>query len=449
MLSEPRVVTVSQVTDYLRLLVEGDAFLSNLWVEGDVSNVFLSRAGHLYFTLGDGESSLKAVAFRASAMRVQHAVTEGAHLVVGGRASVYGRDGNCQIYVDYADSSGMGAHALALARLRALLEAEGLFDVDRKRPLPAFPRRIAVVTSPSGAVIHDIQTVLRRRFPLAELLIAPAQVQGNGAVDSLLQGLDLVLEDGRADLVIFARGGGSAEDLAAFNDERLARAVFACPIPVISAIGHETDFSILDEVADLRAPTPTAAAELATPDIADLAFDLVDARERASRTVLHALTMKRFDIDQAVQRLDRSSPLSVLTRHRERLSTDRQRLASSLGNHVIQARGDARLDRIRLSNARLRVIDRQVADIGQVRERVNYLFAGRMQQARASLDVNMARLHEMNPVALLGRGFAVVTDGDGRVIDSIASIGPGQAIRAVVRDGTIRANVTDVQPGIA
>jgi exodeoxyribonuclease VII large subunit len=336
--------------------------------------------------------------------------------------------------------------ALELARLRAQLETEGLFDQSRKRPLPVFPRRIAVVTSPTGAVIHDIQTVLRRRFPLADLLVSPAQVQGDAAVNSLLNALDLVAADGTADLVIVARGGGSAEDLSAFNDERLARAAFAFPIPVISAIGHETDYSILDDVADLRAPTPTAAAELATPDIADLALDLLDSRDRLFRMLLLLLERRRHDLDQTIQRLDRSSPVAVLVRNRERLAVDLSRLRIGVLALVRAGQMEHRVQTVRLRGAGLRICERQRNDINTLSDSLRSAFQIGFDVKRSSLQVAAARIQEMNPTGLLERGFSVLTNSSGHLIDSTAGIAAGDSIRAVVRDGTIWADVTAVQP---
>ena len=460
------MVSVSQVADYLRLLTEGDAFLSNLLVQGDVTDVFLSRAGHLYFTLSDGLSSLKAVAFRNVAIRVQHLVTTGAALTVGGRVTVYARDQTCQIYVEFVDSTGIGGHALALARLRSQLQADGLFEYDRKRQLPAFPRTIGVVTSPQGAVIHDIQTVLRRRFPLVHLVVAAANVQGPGSVDSLIMALDTLINDGRADLIIIARGGGSAEDLSSFNDERLARAVFASPIPVMSAIGHETDFTILDEVADVRAPTPSAAAELATPDIADFAFDLIDARDRMIQTAFRIVTRNRSDLLQAAQRLDRASPSFVLAQHRSRVADAGQRLRSAVDRRLHDAMADCRVVFVQLNSAGVRVFDRQRIDLAGASPLLRELSRAGLRALRASfredqqrlghgsrrfliasyaeLEIQKSALAQLNPASVLNRGFALLTDTDNVVIRGVADVRAGTSIRATVRDGTIAADVTGV-----
>jgi exodeoxyribonuclease VII large subunit len=461
---QAQVVSVTQVNEYLRLLVESDSFLANIWVEGDVTNLSRPGKGHIYFTLSDGNSSLRAMVWRNNAARIQHAITEGARIVAGGRISVYSASGQCQLYVDYADISGAGVQALALARLRAQLEADGLFDAVRKRPLPDFPRTIGVVTSSTGAVIHDIQTVLRRRFPFARLLVSPAQVQGAGAVDSLIAALDLLVKDRQADVIIIARGGGSAEDLSAFNDERLARAVYAAPIPVVSAIGHETDVCILDDVADMRAPTPSAAAELISPDIADFAFSLIDARERLGHLLRSAVGQRQSDLIQAEQRLDRANPSTTLKQHRALLAEQLLRLSSGAQRHLRAAQADCRLTSVKLQGAGVRVVDLQRIDLAGTRSRLSdpvrtALLAGQaglnhdrqrlgsasrayLAASSADLQILGAGLSRLNPTAVLDRGFAVVSL-NGQTVSSIGHVRPDDRIRALVRDGTISASVTE------
>jgi exodeoxyribonuclease VII large subunit len=461
---QQQIVSVTQVNEYLRLLVESDAFLSNLWVEGDVTNVSRPGKGHIYFSLSDGAASIRAMVWRNNAARIQHVIAEGSRIVAGGRLSLYVASGQCQLYVDHADASGAGVQALALARLRAHLEADGLFDFARKRALPPFPRTVGVVTSPTGAVIHDIQTVLRRRFPFAHLLISPAQVQGAGAVDSLLAALDLLLQDGRSDVIIIARGGGSAEDLSAFNDERLARATFASTRPIISAIGHETDISILDEVADLRAPTPSAAAELVSPDVADFAFDLIETRERMTAFLREVVRQRRLDLAQADQRVDRASPNLLFQQHRARLAEQRLRLSSAAHRHLRAAQSECRLVSVQLKGSGVRVIDRQRIDLASTgakladpahstllaaqarlnHDRLQLKTASRafLTASSADLDVLAAGLARLNPDAVLNRGFAILSHG-GATVASVEQVRPDDVIRARVRDGTISANVTE------
>lgn len=463
-----RIVSVSEVTEYLRILTESDPFLSDVWIEGDVTKSFVSKAGHLYFSVSDGVSTINAIAFRANASRMQHVVLVGHRLVVGGRISVYTKDGTCQLNADYADATGMGVQALELARLRARLEAEGLFEPARKRPLPAFPRAIGVATSPAGAVIQDIKTVLRRRFPFTHLLVAPCQVQGDRSPESVASAIDLLVADGRAQVIIVARGGGSAEDLAGFNDERIARAAFACPVPVVSAIGHEIDYCILDDVADLRAPTPTAAAELCTPDVADFALEIIDAKDRLTRTTMMIVRGNRSEHEQAFQRVDRSSPYARIVAERRFVAETHQRTARGLRNRLAVERVTHQHWRIRLRSAGLRLVDQQRISIVADRNRFDiwrsaafqskldeiptrrelFLRGARRQLERRASDLRVleAKLFGLDPVAVLGRGFSRLTDERGVTISSIQHVSPGAHLDAHLNDGTIHADVIEATP---
>ena len=264
------MLSVTQLNDYLKMWMDGDRVLSNLFVRGEISNLSLPRSGHLYFTLKDEEGQVRSVMFRTYAGRLPFRPEDGMKVIAHGRVSVYGPSGQYQLYVDDLQPDGAGALALRYEQLKRRLEAEGLFDEARKKPLPAMPMRIGVITSPSGAAVHDLQNVLGRRFPLAEMILFPSAVQGAEAPEQLTLGIQFFAASELVDVIIIGRGGGSAEDLWAFNDEGLARAIADCPIPVISAVGHESDFTICDFVADRRAPTPSAAAELAVPDMGEL-----------------------------------------------------------------------------------------------------------------------------------------------------------------------------------
>ena len=463
-----RVVTVSQVVEYLRILTESDSFLGRLWVEGEVSEVFVSRSAHLYFSLTDGNAKIKGVAYRNVAMRVQHVLTAGASVTVSGRATVYAPRAEFQIVAEFADSSGVGILALEYQRLRAKLEADGLFDPARKRPLPEFPRVIGVVTSPGGAVIHDIQTVLRRRFPLVELIVSPAQVQGAGAPDSIRRAFDHLLEDGRAEVIIIARGGGSAEDLSAFNDENLARMAFASPVPVVSAIGHETDFSLLDDVADLRAPTPTAAAELCTPDIAEFSLQIVEFEDRMGRAIDLHLRRAQSALNEEVQRLDRSTPDVAIARCRTNIVELERRLNVVITGRTMRARSALDLEQTRLHHLGLRRFDNLRTDLAARRLVLGSLVLGRVAEAnlacqnshvrldnawstvvasrRQSLLFATSRLRDLSPRSVLHRGYSVLLDGQGELVASIAQTRSGAAIQAIVEDGTIQGTVTSTVP---
>ncbi len=262
-----KIHSVAEVTRYLRELLETDSLLADIWVSGEVSNLSESAAGHLYFTLKDEASQLRCVFFRP---KLAITVENGAAVITHGRISIYEVSGALQLYVDLVQPEGVGILHLEFERLKSKLEEEGLFEPARKRTLPQFPKRIGVVTSPTGAVFHDIANIIGRRYPLVELVLSPTLVQGDGAADGIVQALQDLNDMEDIDLVILARGGGSLEDLWAFNEEKVARAIYASKAPVISGVGHETDFTIADFVADMRAPTPSAAAELAVPDCAEL-----------------------------------------------------------------------------------------------------------------------------------------------------------------------------------
>ena len=392
------VVSVGMVTSYIRDLLDGDDVLSDAWIEGEVSNLFRAQSGHCYFVLKDAESQLKCVLFRHSIQRQRYGPRDGEHVSVHGRIGVYEREGAFQLYVDLVQPAGIGIAALQLARLRQQLEAEGLFDPARKRPLPVAPRTIAVVTSGDGAVWHDIQTVISRRYPLVHLLLAPTAVQGDAAPLSIVAALEAVGHDGRADLVIVARGGGSAEDLGAFNDERVARAVYACPIPVVSAIGHETDHSIVDDVADVRVPTPSAAAELCVPDVREIGERLAEYRLRLGRVVTDDVASARRSSTILTRQLAHRHPAERIARHRRDLSGLRRISGSS---------------------------HRQI-----------------LNQTRSAVAERRVLLAALDPMAVLGRGFAFVTHGEtGAAVTGIGALAGGDPIVVRLLDGVLGARV--------
>ena len=297
---------VSQVTAYLRELLAYDDVLADIWIEGEVSNLRRPGSGHAYFTLRDSQSSIRGVLFRNS-RGLEH-LQDGAAVVAHGRVSLYEVRGDLQLIADVIQPEGIGELQMRLEQLTLQLEREGLFDPSRKRSLPEFPRRIGVVTSPTGSVWHDIQSVIGRRWPLVELLIAPAMVQGDGATPTIVEALASLNSEPDVDMIIVARGGGSLEDLWPFNEESVARAVFASATPVVSAIGHETDFTICDMVADVRAPTPSAAAELAVPDREDMLARVIGAAQVIENTVAGRIDRERDDVDTLTSRVERSVP---------------------------------------------------------------------------------------------------------------------------------------------
>ena len=391
----PEVYPVHQVTRYLRELIEANRHLSDIWVSGDVINLTRASSGHVYFTLGDGGGALRCVLFRNRNLQQQHQLAEGTSVVVYGSLSVYEQRGELSLIVEFVQPEGVGALAAEFERLRASLEAEGLLAAERKRPLPAFPQRVGIVTSPTGAVLHDVIDVLGRRWPLARLVLAPARVQGEGAAALIADALRRLGEE-RPDVIILARGGGAAEDLWPFNEERVSRAIYASPVPVISAIGHETDTTLADLVADVRAPTPSAAAELAAPDRAEVVQRLGMLARRADTALTRRLTAARDRAAGRTMALDTALPdlAAALRRIEERTGAARRALEVSLA----------------------RTGERTAAVTG--------------------------RLATLSPLATLDRGYAVVTREDGSVVSSAATLQPGDAVQLRLRDGSRAARVT-------
>lgn len=375
-----RVHSVAEITGYLRGLLEADDLLADIWVSGEVSSLSQSAAGHLYFTLKDEASQLRCVLFNHA--RLPITIENGMAVVAHGRISIYEVTGALQLYVDTVQPEGMGLLYLEFERLKAKLQEEGLFATERKREIPIFPRRIGIVTSPDGAVLHDIVNIITRRYPLAELLLCPTPVQGDGAVPGIVRAFDSLNTVDDIDVVILARGGGSMEDLQAFNQEAVARAVCGSRAPVISGVGHETDFTIADFVADLRAPTPSAAAELAVPSRDELDAQLISFGRGLSATLS-----------------------GMLDRYRQRVD-DAARLAGT------------RLDNI----------------------------AGRCKEG---LLMQELALDSLNPLATLGRGYALVQHaGNGEVVSSIAQVERGDAIEIKVSDGQFGGRVSGSKKGL-
>ncbi len=317
------IYEVSQVTAYLRELLAYDDVLADVWIEGEVSNLRRPGSGHAYFTLRDSQSSLRGVLFRNS-RGLEH-LQDGAAVVAHGRVSLYEVRGDLQLIADIIQPEGVGELQMRLERLTLQLEREGLFDPSRKRPLPGFPKRIGVVTSPTGSVWHDIQSVIGRRWPLVELLIAPAMVQGDGAAPTIVEAIAALNAEPDVGVIIIARGGGSLEDLWPFNEESVARAVFASSTPVVSAIGHETDFTICDMVADLRAPTPSVAAELVVPDRAEMSARVIGAAQTMDNAIATRIGQASDDAAALLSRVGRAAPeLDSLRIHVDDLLQDAQ-----------------------------------------------------------------------------------------------------------------------------
>lgn len=387
--------TVSELTEYIKELFEIDFRLRDVEVIGEISNFTRARSGHLYFTLKDETAQLKCVMWRTATERLRFDPQDGDAVLLHGRVSVYEASGVYQLYADRMEPEGRGGLALAFERLKEILAAEGLFDSDHKKPLPAFPSKIGLVTSADAAALRDILNVLQRRDPLVSVLLAPTLVQGEDAPRQIVRALQWL--DGRddIDLIIVARGGGSIEDLWAFNDEQVARAIYAAHHPIISGVGHETDFTIADFVADLRAPTPSAAAELAVPDLSELSEWLDVKSDRLAALTTSLIEQARWRLQGQLQSLSFLSPASRIDGNLQRVDTQQMRLENAI-------------DRI-------------------------------LERSRAALSKTESHLEAVNPQATLARGYAIVRRKDGPIVSSVLQVASGDSLEIQVADGSFDA----------
>ena len=397
----PPVLSVADLTRYLRQLFEGDDVLADVWVSGEISNLSRPASGHIYFTLKDAQAALRCVIWKSAALRLRQDLQNGQAIEAHGSIGIYEAGGNYQLYIDTLRPAGEGALYQEFLRLKDQLEAEGLFDLERKRPIPAAPQRIGLVTSPTGAALQDMLNTLRRRYPLAQVILAPCPVQGVEAPPEIVAALQrLAALPQPPDVILAARGGGSLEDLWAFNDARVVRAIAASPIPVITGVGHETDTTLADYAADLRAPTPTAAAVLATHDVADLAADLRLLARRLAEAAASDLQARRATQTMLTHRLGRLSPAI-------RLRTDRQQV-----------------DMLSL--------------------RLGRAAASHLQTRRAGQRALGARLAALNPQAVLARGYAILTTSAGQILRRAAEAAPGQHLTARLSAGALDLTVNHI-----
>lgn len=440
----PQPLSVSELTEQIRFLLEGR--FRGVLVEGEISNLTQASSGHLYFTLKDSQAQIRAVMFRAAASRLAFRPEQGMEVVVRGSLGVYGPRGEYQLQATQLDPKGVGALQLAFEQLRNRLEQEGLFEAHHKQKLPFLPRKIGVVTSPTGAVIHDMKTVLHRRFPGLPLLLHPAAVQGDRAVPELLAGLEYFAQNHAAlgvDVVIIGRGGGSLEDLWAFNDERLARAIFAMPLPTISAVGHETDFTIADFVADLRAPTPSAAMEAAVPKRADLLYTVGEFHGRLLRGVERIRNQAKQRLEQTEHRL--SSPERAIAYYQQRVDDLDARLRASL-SHGLERSG-LRVQQADHSLQLLHPVQRvqqQRPHVTQLQERLQQALLRRLEQSRQHLNLQAEALQHLSPLAQLQRGYAMVRTPERRPLRSAQDLQAGDPLEVHLPDGTVHAEVRSI-----
>ncbi len=397
-MNAPKILTVSQLNFYLKSLFDNDPHLQFLMLEGEISNLTDHySSGHIYFSLKDSKSVVRAVMFSYAAKKLKFRPENGLKVLVRGRVALYEPTGQYQVYVEDMQPDGIGALSLQFEQLKEKLSKEGLFDASHKKPIPAFPETIGIITSPTGAAVRDIFNVLSRRYPCADIVMCPVLVQGENAAPQLTQAINKFSDNKIADVIIIGRGGGSIEDLWAFNDENLARAIYNCETPVISAVGHETDFTICDFVSDLRAPTPSAAAELAVPDSAELLENLSAQRQYVDSIVSKKISDSQKSLDNSTRLINAYSPQRLIDEY------------------------DKNLDALsrRMKNVSETLIDNKIKNLLET----------------------ASKLSALNPVAVLMRGYSYTTDEKGEAVNSIKNVKNGDNITVTVSDGEISAVV--------
>ncbi len=396
------VYTVSQVNSYIKHLFDEDFALGMISIKGEVSNCKYHSSGHIYFTLKDSGAGITAVMFAGNRKNLGFDVRDGMQVIATGSVSVYEKEGKYQLYVRQMIDDGQGDLFRRFEALKKELDEMGMFDAAYKKPVPKYAMRIGVVTSPTGAAIRDIVNIATRRNPYVQLILCPALVQGEGAIASIVQGINR-LEQESVDVIIVGRGGGSIEDLWAFNEEEVARAIFACPIPIISAVGHETDVTISDYVADMRAPTPSAAAELAVFDYRDFLQDLSHVQERMGQMMRNQLERKKILLENMSLRMERLQPLRVLAEYKQRLEMEKKQMKDCMDK--------------------------------------------RLQFEKQRLQLAAQRLHGLSPLTKLESGFSYVTNEQKKNIKSVHQVESGEIITIAVSDGQMDAKILEVRDG--
>lgn len=423
MAENTNALTVTSLNEYIKRVIDADSFLSGVLVKGEISNFVYHRTGHLYFTLKDENSLIKSVMFSFSASKLKFMPENGMKVIVHGRVAAFTRDGTYNLYCDRMEPDGIGALYVAYEQLKKKLEAEGLFAQERKRPLPKIPTRIGVITSPTGAAVRDIINVVTRRFKYAKIVLYPSLVQGESAPAQLISGVKYFNENKAADVIILGRGGGSIEDLWAFNDEGLARVVAASQIPIISAVGHETDFTICDFVADRRAPTPSAAAEIAVPDTVELMRKINNITGRMELLLYESIKRKSEKLSMLAKSKVLTDPIYMLDEKRARLLSSALMLEGNMRQYL-----SVKENRLAAISPRLDAsMTRQIAD---------------KKNEFVSLT---SKLEALNPLSVLSRGFSAVFGDDGKLVKSSTELKVGDNIGLRLKDGEVRASVTSVE----
>ncbi len=442
------MLTVSELTRRIRSSLE-DQFPS-VWVEGEISNLRCPSSGHQYFTLKDRASQVRAVLFRRQAERLKFALQDGLEVLVSGRLTVYEPRGDYQLLIEAVEPKGIGALQLAFMQLKAKLEAEGVFHVSRKQPLPAFPERIGVVTSPVGAAIHDLLTIVHRRWPIAQIVIAPVAVQGSEAVGQIVRAIEMFNQVsppvGTVDVLIVGRGGGSLEDLWAFNEERVVRAIAASRIPLVSAVGHETDVTLADLTADCRAPTPSAAAELVTPDCMVMKEQVRNARNRLARSLKSEIAVLSVRVQKASRRLP--EPRLMIGHYVQRVDELERQLYQNVTYWCrnIQLQLLQHQSAIREANP-LSTIQRKQTWVIDLKRHMVQGIQNSVLLRRHQTTLSISQLHQLSPLAVLARGYSIVRDvRHGKVLKKSTDTEVGAEVHATLSEGELVCRVQHIHP---
>ncbi len=422
--SDNTVLSVKALNDFVKRIVEGNSYLSSVNIRGEISNFTNHyKSGHFYFSVKDEEAQVRCVMFSSYASKLSFVPKDGMMVTVHGRVSMFVRDGQFIFYADKLIADGVGDLYLKFEETKKKLAAEGLFDPLKKKQIPRYPRAIGVITSETGAAIQDICNILSRRYPLAELILYPSLVQGNGAVDDLCKGIEYFYEERNVDTLIIGRGGGSIEDLWSFNSEKLARKIYDCPIPIISAVGHETDFTICDFVSDLRAPTPSAAAELAVPDITDLKRQLGNVVKKMEGNLSLRISSYRLKVEKCSKHRVLQSPLNLIDDKRlhtermlEKLCSDMQRIIDKKSRTVASA---------------------EISLSGDIR----YIF----EKSKGDYIRLTAKLEALNPMSVISRGYSAVFDESGLLVKSVDKVAVGDKLNLEVSDGVIITEAVEIK----
>ncbi|MBR3789927.1 MAG: exodeoxyribonuclease VII large subunit [Clostridia bacterium] len=396
----PTVYSVTELNNFVKSLLDNNESLKSVFVTGEISNFKNHYSGHMYMTIKDEGGAIKAVMFSSYASRLKFVPENGMKVIIFGSVSLYSKDGSYQLYITDMQPDGIGALNLAYEQLKEKLSKEGLFNQENKKTIPAFPQKIGVATAPDGAAVRDIFSILKRRFPLAEIVFCPVAVQGASAAPEIAKAIKIFNEKSACDVLIIGRGGGSLEDLWAFNEEVVARAIFESQIPIISAVGHETDFTIADFVADLRAPTPSAAAELSVPDIIELKSELLGLKQHLTVLIKNKLNYEREYLENTEKRLSILSPTNKILNSRQELSNLYEKIVNSI--------------ELKLNNE------------------------------KSKISVLSGKLNALSPLDVLARGYSISYNND-MPITSVKNVGNGDNIKVMVTDGEIFASVTEVK----